>query len=154
MKNTCCFTGHRLIPAADYRRIYYKTKMEIQKLAKEGVNKFICGGAVGYDMLCGELVLLVKKEIPDIKLIMAIPCENQQKKYSAADKLRYERLVREASEVVLLSKEYSPGCYHARNRYMVDNSSYIIAYCIKNSGGSYYTLGYAKKKGVEIVNNE
>ena len=33
---------------------------------------------------------------------------------------------------------------------MVDNADIVIAYCTRNSGGTAYTLGYAKEKGKEI----
>ncbi len=152
-KNTCCFTGHRVIPAKDYQNIYYKTKEEILMLIEKGVNKFICGGAIGYDLMCGEIVLYIRKEKPHIKLEIAVPYKNQAQGFSEVNKKRYERLLKEADKVTVLSGEYYRGCLHARNRYMADNSSYIIAYCTKTSGGSYYTLEYARKKGIEVLNN-
>ena len=40
----------------------------------------------------------------------------------------------------------------ARNRYMADHSSYCIAYLVRGTGGTAYTVRYARKKGVQIVN--
>ncbi len=149
-ENTCCFSGHREIPADDYREIYYKTKEEIEELIKKGVNKFICGGAMGYDLMCGELVLYMKKLHKNIKLEVAIPHRNQTARYSAVDKERYKRLLEEADKVTLVSYSATRDCYHKRNRYMVGNSSYVIVYCTKESGGTYYTREYAKKKGLYV----
>lgn len=39
-----------------------------------------------------------------------------------------------------------------RNRYLVDNSSICIAYLTKNKGGTAYTVDYAKKLGVTVIN--
>ncbi len=150
MKNICCFTGHRNIPSDKYDTILNQTKTEIEKLIKSGVKIFVCGGAIGFDLLCGELVTEFKK-IYDIKLIMAIPCRNQDKYYNNADKIRYNSLIADANKVVYVSEEYFNGCMHKRNRYMVDLSEYIIVYCTKNNGGSYYTKEYAKLKGLKII---
>ena len=152
--NTCCFTGHRVIPGRDYERIYYSTKENILKLIEKGVDTFICGGAMGYDLMCGEIVLFIRKENPRIRLEVAVPCKNQDVKFSDIDKERYRIILENADKVTLLSENYYSGCMHARNRYMVDKSSYIIAYCTKKSGGTYYTVKYARKRGVEVINNK
>ena len=151
---TCCFTGHRDIPLISCQKIYSDTLNSIKELVGKGVNKFICGGAMGYDLMCGEIVLYIKERNPHISLEVAVPCKGQDKKYSARDKQRYRELLSKADKVTFVNEEYTMGCYHKRNRYMVDNSSYIIAYCTKPSGGSYYTLDYARKMGVEVINNE
>ena len=38
-----------------------------------------------------------------------------------------------------------------RNRHLVDNSSYLICYKRKNTGGTVYTYNYAKKKNLHII---
>lgn len=150
MKNICCFTGHRNIPYNKYSEIQHQTRTEIEKLIKNGVNVFICGGAIGFDLLCGEIVSEFK-EIHDIKLIMAIPCRNQEKYYNFQDKIRYNTLIENADKNIYISENYFSGCMHKRNRYMVDLSEYIIIYCAKTTGGSYYTKEYAKTKGLNLI---
>lgn len=44
------------------------------------------------------------------------------------------------------------GCMHKRNRHLVDNSSACISYLTENKGGTFYTVNYAKSKGVEVIN--
>ena len=39
-----------------------------------------------------------------------------------------------------------------RNRHLVDNSSACISYLTENKGGTFYTVNYAKSKGVEVIN--
>ena len=46
----------------------------------------------------------------------------------------------------------SQGCMHKRNRHLVDNSSVCVCYLNKENGGTAYTVDYAGKKGLEIIN--
>ena len=39
-----------------------------------------------------------------------------------------------------------------RNRHLVDNSSLCISYLTSDSGGTAYTVNYAKAKGLKIIN--
>lgn len=57
-----------------------------------------------------------------------------------------------ADKVVYTSQEYTRGCMHKRNRHLVDNSSACISYLTENKGGTFYTVNYAKSKGVEVIN--
>ena len=41
---------------------------------------------------------------------------------------------------------------HKRNRHLVDNSSVCVCYLNKENGGTAYTVRYAGKKGLEIIN--
>ena len=41
---------------------------------------------------------------------------------------------------------------HKRNRHLVDNSSLCIAYLTKESGGTAYTVNYARQSGLTIIN--
>ena len=47
MKNkTCCFTGHRKLPAKKMQSIIFKLNSEVERLIQEGVTTFISGGAL------------------------------------------------------------------------------------------------------------
>lgn len=59
---------------------------------------------------------------------------------------------RQADKVVYTSKEYTRGCMHKRNRHLVDNSSICIAYLTEQSGGTAYTVDYARKNGLIVIN--
>lgn len=41
---------------------------------------------------------------------------------------------------------------HRRNRHLVDNSGVCVCYLTRNSGGTAYTVNYAKKQGVNVFN--
>ena len=56
---------------------------------------------------------------------------------------------------VLIPDESDAAHYKAmtnvRNRWMVDNSNYIITYIRRDHGGAYNTYRYAEKKNIEII---
>lgn len=148
---TCCFTGHRQICNDDYINIKDALKSQIVKMIKNNVTNFICGGALGFDTIAAETILELKALYPSIKLIMILPCLNQTEKWKTKDIMKYNKILKLADSVKVLSQNYFNGCMHQRNRYMVDNSSYCVCYIRKNNGGTAYTLNYAVKKGLKII---
>ena len=62
----------------------------------------------------------------------------------------YSRIKAAADEVVILHESYLPGCMQERNRALVDSSSACIAFCRRATGGTAYTLRYARSRGLEI----
>ena len=156
---TACFTGHRAqkLPwgfnEKDERCKAMKAnlKAEIEKAIACGYNRFICGMALGFDMICAETLLKLKKK-HEIYLEGAIPCKNQESKWSKEYKARYKKLLKKLNTVYYVSEEYTGvECMLERNRYMVDNSSLIIALFNGNDGGTKYTVDYARQQGLKIV---
>jgi len=151
MENTCCFTGHRIIPLNEEPRIRERTGDEIARLIDRGVDTFITGGARGYDTLCAQTVLCFKNTYPHIKLHLALPCENQTKGWPRESVRLYEEILSRADETTYVGRAYDGGCMYRRNRFLVDSSSYVIAYCVKKTGGSYYTVKYAEAENKTII---
>ena len=139
---TCAFTGHRTLDDGFSPR---KLKAEIKKLILQGVDTFYNGMAMGFDLLAAEKTLELKKKYPHIKLILCIPCYNQEKNFSPKDKERYAAIYKKADERTYISDAYYKGCMLARNRYMADRADALIAHCIKENGGAAYTVKYFKK---------
>lgn len=153
MKNTvCCFTGHREIPAEKYMYIKGNLDEEIENQIKKGVTTFCAGGAKGFDTIAAVSVLAARRSHPEIKLVLILPCANQAQYWSELDKLNYEEIKRRADEVIVLSEHYTNFCMQLRNRALVDRSGVCICYLEKNTGGTAYTVNYAKKQGLEIIN--
>lgn len=44
------------------------------------------------------------------------------------------------------------GYMHKRNRYLVDNSSVCVCYLTEDTGGTAYTVNYAIKSGLKVIN--
>jgi len=64
----------------------------------------------------------------------------------------FNNILKKANKVVYVEKNYTPECMFKRNRHLVDNSSLCISYLTKNTGGTAYTVKYAKENGVEVIN--
>lgn len=143
---TCAFTGHRTLGEDFSAR---KLKREIKKLILSGVDTFYNGMAMGFDLLAAEKTLELKKKYPHIRLILCIPCYEQEKNFSEKDKGRYATIYKKADEKTVLSDTYYRGCMQNRNRYMVDRADVLVAYCNKPDGGAAYTVKYFKKSKPE-----
>ena len=148
-QSTCFFTGHRDIPRGDYDKIYNQTTERIKALARDGYTDFICGGAIGFDTLAANAVLALHDEC-DIKLHLFLPCGDQTKFFSSGQKAEYARIMEQCDSVNILYDKYFRGCMHARNRKMADASSACVAFLQTESGGTAYTVAYAKKLGIDI----
>ena len=136
---------------------YYDFELVLWKVIDQsiaaGYDTFYCGGARGVDLVCGEIIAANKLSgLRYLKLICAIPFKQQADKWSYLWRLRYQEVLKAADRIKLISPEYHRGCYHARNRYMVDNADRVIAvYDGSSSGGTAYTVDYARKQGKEII---
>lgn len=119
---------------------------------KNGYRFFGSGGALGFDMLAAQVVLELKEEYPEIRLILVLPCLSQAKYWKIEDMRKYEQIKKDADKIVYVSKEYNRDCMFKRNRHLIDNSSLCICYLKKETGGTAYTVEYAKKKGVSVIN--
>ena len=151
-KRTCCFTGHRRISCEDLPNIKYRIRIAILSAINEGYTYFGCGGALGFDILAAQTVLELKREYAHIRLILVLPCLSQTRYWRNNDVSEYERIKKNADKVVYISREYTKDCMYKRNRHLVDNSSLCICYCIRQSGGTAYTVSYAKSHALRIVN--
>ena len=147
LKTTCCFTGHRIL-SKDFS--VDKINEVINNVLISGYRTFLVGMAMGFDLKCVE-VLLEKKREYNIDIIACIPCKNQDKFFKNEDKERYQEYLKKVDKIVCFGDEYVNGCMQIRNRYMVDNSSVLIAYLKYFKGGALYTVNYAKKQNKEII---
>lgn len=151
-EKTCSFTGHRKIPPEDFDEISRRLENTIILLIEKGYMYFTSGGALGFDTLAAQTVLKLKKSYPHIRLILMLPCENQTAHWDKKDKIIYEDIKSQADNVLYTSKKYFKGCMHKRNRCLVNNSGSCICYLTKETGGTSYTVNYAKEKKLTVYN--
>ncbi len=151
-EKTCCFTGHRIIPPEEREELVRKLEETIAHLYQQGIRYFEAGGALGFDTLAAQAVLRLREKCPGIKLTLVLPCLSQTKGWRPEDAAEYERIKSQAVEVIYTSQEYTRGCMHKRNRYLADHSGVCVCYLTRNSGGTAYTVRYAKSHGLEIIN--
>ena len=151
-KLTCCFTGHRVIYKEDAETIERDLAYVIEALIKQGIIYFGVGGALGFDMYAAETVLKLRENYPGVRLVLVLPCVDYDKLWTDTQKQRYIEIKKRADKVIFIEEKYHPGCMQKRNRHLVDHSSVCVAYMRKNSGGTAYTVNYAHKKGLQIIN--
>lgn len=149
---TCCFTGHRNIPSEAQSKLAVRLEKIILALYRKGVLYYGAGGALGFDTIAAQTVIRLRERCPGMKLILVLPCLTQTRGWGAEDVAAYEHIKAEADKVVYTSQQYTPGCMHKRNRHLVDNSGVCICYLTKGSGGTAYTVQYAEKNKLEIIN--
>lgn len=149
---TCCFTGHRIIPSGMEQKLFRVTEKIVENAIKSGYRYFGVGGALGFDTIASLVVLKLRESYPSIKLILVLPCLNQTRGWSTEDIEIYENIKKQADKVVYTSKEYTRGCMHKRNRHLVNNSSLCICYLTEEKGGTYYTVKYAQENQLAVVN--
>ena len=136
MQKTCCFTGHRRIPADEYETVKLRLRETVIRAIRNGYRYFGTG---------------LKEIYPNIYLILVLPCKTQTKYWSDDNKKKYVRILHSADKVVWTSEEYTRDCMFKRNSHLVDNSSLCICYLTKNTGGTAYTVRYARDKGKTVV---
>ena len=147
MIERCAFTGHRKetekLDAALLDRV-------ILNLIKDGVKDFLCGMALGFDLIAAENVIKYKKDFP-IRLIGCLPCGDQSERFSKVDEERYNEILSRCDEILVLTPSYRNGCMQERDKFMVDNCDVLVCFLRKRSGGTYYTVEYAEKQGIKII---
>jgi len=148
---TCCFIGHRSIPANEFRAMQKRLEAEIVNLTNQGVTNFCSGGALGFDAIAALTVLKLRPQFQGIRLIFMFPCKEQTKCWLEEDIRTYNSIMNQADETVYLSERYHKGYVHKRNRRLVDRSSVCICYLTKEKDSAAYTVGYAMKKRVRII---
>ncbi len=156
---TCCFTGHR--PAKlpwgsrenDPRCTALKAEItaRLDGIYEMGYRNFICGMAEGCDLYFAEAVLALRSRFPDVTLEAAIPCDKQADSWSASQLQRYENIMAESDTVTFVQHRYTPGCMMRRNRYMVDQSSLLLACFDGQTGGTMNTILYAQRSGLKVI---
>ncbi len=81
-----------------------------------------------------------------------LPCPSQANPWREKDQTIYKEIKAKADKVVYIAQEYTRDCMFERNRHLVDNSSVCICYLSERSGGTAYTVEYALKKELKIIN--
>ena len=149
---SCSFTGHRRIENRHLDGLRHLLDRAVAYAYSEGCRDFYVGGAVGFDTLAALKVLERRASCPEITLELCLPCRNQTDGWGERSREYYDYILSQADRVEYLFDDYVKGCMLARNRRLVDGSQFCIGYCNSDRGGSAYTLDYAKKRGLRVIN--
>lgn len=152
-EKTCCFTGHRFIPANEREQIITKLERTIIELYRQGVVYYGAGGALGFDTIAADTIIRLRETYPKLRLILVLPCISQTAKWKNARDIEHYNQIKElADKVTYTSLEYTADCMLRRNDHLVDGSSVCICYKTKNRGGTAYTVNYAHQQGLQVIN--
>ena len=133
--NFCAFTGHRpksfpwKYNEAARECVLLKETLatQITALAEQGVTDYLSGMALGTDLWSAQIVLDLQKKYPAIKLHCILPCEGQEIKWTAPAQEQYRTILKQASNVVYVSRTYTSNCMLQRNRYLAAHASILLA---------------------------
>lgn len=149
---TVCFTGHRKLQPHNIVQTASLLEEKIKDLALAQSVDFRAGGAVGFDTLAALCVLSARDNYPNIRLHLILPCKDQTRGWTDGDVEKYNYILSQADSVRYVCEERISGCMLKRDRELVDGADICIAYCNKATGGTAYTVSYAKERGVKVEN--
>ncbi len=145
MSKCCTFAGHSTAPDTLKSELI---TVVTDLVDNKGVSTFYVGNHGRFDAMSASAVRTVKQSHKDVKLILVVPkmnstIENHKDYYADM----YDEL--------LIPAESDAAHYKAmitvRNKWMVENSDYIITYIRREHGGAYNTYKYAEKENIEII---
>ena len=140
-KMICTFFGHRDTPES----VRPKLHAAIRQLVREGVDTFYCGGQGAFDRMVLSELRALKQEDPSIQCYEALAYLPVRARYGEEECL--ETILPEKIETV--PKRFAISF---RNRWMVEQADYVIAYVLNSVGGAAQFTDLARKKGRIVVN--
>lgn len=156
-EKTCCFTGHRPKffpwggstdnPAAT--NMLRALEKEVRQAVADGYTTFLFGGALGVDTWAAEIVLRLREKLP-LTLMAVLPFPG----YNAdAAEDAYRRFIAASDRILYVEPVRRMAALAARDRYMIDHSSRLIAVYDERShihSGTWRALCYAQEKQLDI----
>lgn len=145
---SCCFTGHRLLPQEALPQLRRNLLLRTAALIEEqGVRFFTAGPRWALTPWRRSASSSLKERYPSIRLLLALPCRDQDARWPREARERYRRLCQSAQGTVLLAEQYFEGCMQQRNRFLVDQSAYCVYYQNHPGGAPATPFATPGKKG-------
>lgn len=149
---TVCFTGHRQIPDGEKEALRARLDAVIEGLIAQGFDRFAAGGALGFDTMAEQAVLRAREKHPHIRLVLILPFPEHGRRWSEENRRTHDELRARADEVEYAMDHYTRYCMFQRNRRLVECAAVCVAYQTEDTGGTAYTVKYARSKGLGIIN--
>jgi len=132
----CTFFGHR-DTSWNIEPVLAKTVLEL--IANKGVTKFFVGYQGNFDRIALSVLKQIKRTQPHIDFVVVLAY--------LTDK------VDDCLTLYPEGLEKSPKRYaiSARNKWMVENSDYVVTYITRDFGGAVQFKNFAKKKGKTVI---
>lgn len=125
-----------------------RKKLE-KKLDTVKPSAIISGMAIGWDTWLAQEALLL-----GIPVKAYVPFECQSSNWPTKSRVEYDRVLSLCQEIKYVSKHYHARAFYDRDERMIDNCEEVFALWNPdiNSGGTYYTVSYAKNLNKPITN--
>ena len=145
MGKTCCGFGHRIV-LVDVDTELRKVLQDL--IENKGVTCFLTGGLGEFEELFARAVCSMRSEYPQINLCLVVP--HLTKSLNG----KRELLSFLYDEIILPSEldgANKKAAIPLRNRWMIDNSNYVISAVHRDFGGAYEAVAYAARQRVQII---
>lgn len=110
-------------------------------LIQQGADEFFLGGYGHFDFLCASVLREMKKDHPQIRLVLVLPYLNSSMLTEGYDETVYPPLESVPKRYAIVR----------RNEWMIRESDIVVAYVIRGFGGAARTLDYARRKKKPII---
>ena len=158
-ETACSFSGHRPgrlpggyaawhTPSSPLR---FWIRKALEEAYMDGYRDFVCGMALGADTLAAEEVLAMRERRPAVRLIAALPCPGQEARWPLADKERYRALLAQAGLCVTACPAYTPYAMHARNRWMVEHCTHLVAYVTHPASNAGKVVEWGRRGSKKVI---
>ena len=140
---SCTFFGHRDTPYDIKAKL---TEEIVKPITENGVNKFYVGNQGNFDRLVNLVLADLCHKYPHITYYMVlykIPCENDALENTTS----LHSIIPDKIE-----NSHPKFAIDHRNRWMLENSDYVISYVTHSFGGAAKYLRKARRKGKTIIN--
>ena len=149
---TCSFTGHRQIRTEDKESLESLLMRGVKYAYGQGCRRFLTGGAIGFDTMAALAVLALRDSYPDVRLVLVLPCKDQDRYFSPEQKKAYKTVKKRADEIIYTSEVYTEGCMLVRNRYLAEQADIMLAYLYRERSGASQTVRLARENGAVVYN--
>ena len=147
-----CFTGHR--PEKLKRSesaIRIDLEFQIRRAIADGQSVYITGMARGVDIWAAQIVLKLRDDGHNVKLMCACPYDGFERGWSYDWQRQYRHVLASADFVKFVCTGYSRSCFQVRNEWMVNHAAKVIAVFNGEKSGTKNTIDYAARIGVPVV---
>ena len=140
----CCGFGHREV----YQNITGQLDRAVLEVTKQGCTLFYTGAMGEFDNLFSAAVRKAKKSYPNIKLVCVKP-------YMTKEINENGKYLFTLYDDIIIPTELADIHYKSvitkRNRWIISQSDVAIIYTVRNYGGEYNALKYARAQNKTII---
>ena len=145
MSINCCGFGHSNLFCNITKELNEKVADLIEH---SGVSVFLTGGMGDFDSAFSSAVRSAKHNHDEVKLILVKPYFSNELN---TNKDYYESFYDDVIVPEELAGVHYKSAIQKRNRWMVDQSDFVLSGIYRDFGGAYQTIHYARRTGKTII---